>query len=107
MAEGFDATLRVSGVALTRMGQTNVVGRYPLHAHLMGESGGARSYVKDVAVHQSYYRCMSIHGTHNLTLAHSVAYDTIGHCFYLEDAVEENNTLAYNLAAHVHFLGTP
>ena len=107
MAEGESATLRVSGVELLRMGQTNVIGRYPLHAHLLGAEGGARSYVRDAAVHESYYRCMSIHGTHNLTLAHSVAYDAIGHCWYLEDAVEENNTIAYNLAAHVHFLGSP
>ena len=107
MAQGEAATLRVSGVELVRVGQTNVVGRYPLHAHLLGESGGARSYVSDAAVHQSYYRCMSIHGTHRLTLAHSVAYDAIGHCWYLEDAVEENNTLAFNLAAHVHFMGSP
>lgn len=107
MAHGLGATLRVSGAELKRMGQTNVIGRYPLHAHLLGEDGGARSYVRDVSIHQSYYRCLSVHGTHNMTVAHSVAYDAIGHCWYLEDAVEENNTFAYNLAAHIHFLGSP
>ena len=28
-----------------------------------------------------------------------------GHCYYLEDGVEEFNTLSYNLAAHIHFMG--
>ena len=42
MAEGEAATLRLAGVELTRMGQTNVLGRYPVHMHLMGAAGGAR-----------------------------------------------------------------
>ena len=107
MAEGTGATLRVSGVELVRMGQTNVIGRYPMHAHMMGAQGGSRSYFKDASVHQSYYRCISLHGTHQMTVANNVAFDAIGHCYYLEDGVEENNTLAYNLAAHIHFLGSP
>jgi hypothetical protein len=37
----------------------------------------------------------------------AVAYDIIGYCYYLEDGVEEYNILEYNLAAHVHFLGSP
>ena len=30
-----------------------------------------------------------------------------GYCYYLEDGVEEHNRLEHNLAAHVHFLGSP
>ena len=37
----------------------------------------------------------------------SVAYDVIGYCYYLEDGVEEANVIEYNLAAHVHFMGSP
>ena len=33
-----------------------------------------------------------------------MAYDVIGHCYYLEDGSEEDNTFEHNLGAHVHFL---
>ena len=30
-----------------------------------------------------------------------------GYCYYLEDGVEEYNTISFNLAAFIHMLGTP
>ena len=107
MAEGPDATAKVAGVELYQMGQTNKLGRYPLHFHIMGDAGGARSYMRDCAVHRSFYRCVSVHGTSYTTVSQNVAYDVIGYCYYLEDGVEEQNTLEFNLAAHIHFLGSP
>jgi hypothetical protein len=103
---GTAATLRVSSVELRRVGQTNVLGRYPVHMHLMGDAG-QRSYVTGSSIHDSYYRCVSVHGTNGALLDDNVAYDAIGHCFYLEDGTEERNTLSSNLAAHVHFIGPP
>ena len=73
--------LQVAGVELFQMGQTNKLGRYPLHFHLMGEDGGARSFMRDCAVHRSYYRCISIHGTSNATISQNVAYDVTGYCY--------------------------
>jgi hypothetical protein len=35
----------------------------------------------------------------------NVAFNIIGSCYYLEDGIEENNTLSFNLAAYVHFIG--
>ena len=66
------------------MGQTNQLGRYPLHFHVMGAQGGARSYMRDSSVHRSYYRCVSIHGTSYATISQNVAYDITGYCYYLE-----------------------
>jgi hypothetical protein len=34
-----------------------------------------------------------------------VGYDITGFCYYLEDGVEENNTISYNLAAHIRNIG--
>ena len=99
--------LQVAGVELFQMGQTNKLGRYPLHFHRMGEEGGKRSSMRDCAVHRSYYRCVSIHGTSYATISQNVAYDVTGYCYYLEDGVEENNLIEFNLAAHVHVIGTP
>jgi hypothetical protein len=44
-----NATARISSIEFFRMGQTNTLGRYPLHFHLLGEGGGS-SYVLDCAV---------------------------------------------------------
>jgi G8 domain len=93
----------VSGVEFYRMGQTNVLGRYPMHFHLLGNCPDC--YVTDSSFHRSYYRCISIHGTNNATISENVAYDVTGYCYYLEDGVEENNTLSFNLAAHIHKIG--
>ena len=107
VAVGSEATLNVAGVEFLRVGQTNFLGRYPVHLHLMGSAGGARSSMRDCSVHESYYRCISIHGTSNATVSQNVAFDITGYCYYLEDGVEEFNLIEHNLAAHVHFMGTP
>ena len=93
----------VSGVEFYRMGQTNVLGRYPIHFHLLGNCPDC--YVTDSAFHRSYYRCVSIHGTNNATITENVAYDVTGYCYYLEDGVEENNVISFNLAALIHAIG--
>ena len=40
-----------------------------------------------------------LHGTHNVTLDSNTAYDTFGHCYFLEDGAEEDNVMRYNLGA--------
>ena len=96
MVAGGASAGRLSGVLLRRMGQTNYLARYPFHMHMLGE-GGRRSYISHSAVWQSYYRCVSIHGTNSSHVEANVAHDVVGYCYYLEDGVEENNTLAHNL----------
>jgi hypothetical protein len=94
----------IQGVELYRMGQTNILGRYPIHFHLLGDSCPT-CFFRDSSVHRSYYRCISVHGTNNMTVSENVAYDVIGFCYYLEDGVEQYNTISHNLVAHVHTLG--
>ncbi|KAK5575391.1 hypothetical protein RB653_010651 [Dictyostelium firmibasis] len=94
-----------AGVQLKRMGQKNVKARYPLHYHLAGVVNN--SYISDCVVTKSYYRCYTIHGTNNVTLTRNVAFDAFGHCYYLEDGVEQNNILSYNFGAFVHTIGEP
>ena len=50
--------------------------------------------MRDCAVHRSFYRCVSVHGTSYATVSQNVAYDVIGYCYYLEDGVEERNYFA-------------
>eukprot|EP01113_Clastostelium_recurvatum_P039916 TRINITY_DN614_c0_g1_i1.p1 TRINITY_DN614_c0_g1~~TRINITY_DN614_c0_g1_i1.p1 ORF type:complete len:1844 (-),score=383.73 TRINITY_DN614_c0_g1_i1:116-5647(-) len=99
---------RFSGVEMYRVGQTNIIGRYPIHFHMLGDvtaTNYANHYVTDSSVHDSYFRCYAIHGTHGVLLSENTAYNAIGHCYFLEDGVEENNTISYNQAALVHALG--
>jgi hypothetical protein len=80
-----------------------VLGRYPMHFHLLGDC--ADCYFRDSSVHRSFYRCVSIHGTNYVNVNENVAYDVTGYCYYLEDGVEHDNTISFNLAAHIHLLG--
>eukprot|EP01125_Pyxidicula_operculata_P020153 TRINITY_DN7392_c0_g1_i1.p1 TRINITY_DN7392_c0_g1~~TRINITY_DN7392_c0_g1_i1.p1 ORF type:complete len:1411 (+),score=306.06 TRINITY_DN7392_c0_g1_i1:3-4235(+) len=96
---------RFSGVQAYKMGQRNIIARYPFHYHLGGIQ--STSFVKDCACKHTYYRCVTVHATHELEITRNVAFDVTGHTYYLEDGVEENNTLAYNLAVYVHVIGKP
>jgi hypothetical protein len=62
-------------------------------------------YFRHSSVHHSFYRCVSIHGTHNLTVTENVGYDVTGYCYYLKDGVEEDNTISFNLGAFIHHMG--
>ena len=94
---------RIAGVATRWMGQRGRMGRYPLHLHMMGAANGTS--ISDCAVRDSYFRCVVVHGTNEATATQNVAFNASGSCFYLEDGVEENNTISYNLAAAVDVIG--
>ncbi|MDR0780404.1 MAG: G8 domain-containing protein [Pseudomonadales bacterium] len=85
----------VSGVELTRMGQYMHLARYPIHWHLGGEGKG--QYIENSAIHDTYSRCVTVHGTNNLRVENNVTYNTVGHCFFMEDAIETGNQFVHNL----------
>src|ERR1700733_9472887 len=86
----------VDGVELNRMGQNMHLARYPIHWHLIGDAQG--QYIKNSAIHDTYSRCVTVHGTNYLDIENNVTYNNIGHCFFLEDAVEHDNQFVHNLA---------
>ncbi|CAH1247986.1 TMEM2 [Branchiostoma lanceolatum] len=93
--------VHLSGVELTRMGQ-QVLGSYPVHFHMAGdvdELGGydRPAYLDGLSIHHCFSRCVTIHGTHGLLVKDTVGYDTLGHCYFLEDGAEQRNTLDHNL----------
>jgi cell migration-inducing and hyaluronan-binding protein len=87
--------VRVSGVELRRMGQHLTLARYPMHWHLVGEGQG--QYIENSAIHDTYSRCVTVHGTNNVRVENNVTFNTVGHCFFLEDAVETGNQFIRNL----------
>src|SRR5579872_787241 len=89
------AKMFVDGVELNRMGQNMHLARYPIHWHLIGDAQG--QYIKNSAIHDTYSRCVTVHGTNFLDIENNVTYNNIGHCFFLEDAVEHGNQFVHNL----------
>ena len=86
----------VEGVELNRMGQNLTLARYPIHWHLVGDAKG--QYIKNAAIHDTYSRCVTVHGTNYLQVENNVTYNTVGHCFFLEDGIEHGNQFVHNLA---------
>uniref|UniRef100_A0A8C5M5N0 Hyaluronoglucosaminidase n=1 Tax=Leptobrachium leishanense TaxID=445787 RepID=A0A8C5M5N0_9ANUR len=94
-------SVHLSGIELKHMGQ-QLLGSYPVHFHITGvvdEEGGYNppTYVDNLAIHHCFSRCVAIHGTHGLLVKDTIGYDTLGHCFFLEDGVEQRNTFYHNL----------
>jgi hypothetical protein len=86
----------VEGVELQRMGQNLTLARYPMHWHLVGDAKG--QYIKNAAIHDTYSRCVTVHGTNFLRVENNVTYNTVGHCFFMEDGIEHGNEFVHNLA---------
>ena len=89
-------TGRISYVELTQVGQAFQLGRYPIHFHMIGTVHG--SYIKGNSIHHTYNRACTLHGVQYLTIENNLAYQTMGHTFFIEDAAEINNYLRGNLA---------
>src|ERR1700683_4431834 len=90
----------VDGVELNRMGQNMHLARYPIHWHLVGD-GGQGQYIRTSAIHDTYNRCVTVHVTNFLHVENNVTYNTVGHCFFLEDGAEHGNQFVHNLAIQI------
>ena len=86
----------VDSVELNRMGQHLTLARYPIHWHLIGE--GQAQYVRNASIHDTFNRCVTVHGTNNLRIENNVTFNTVGHCFFMEDGIEHGNEFTRNLA---------
>jgi cell migration-inducing and hyaluronan-binding protein len=88
--------MQVSGIELSRMGQHLTLARYPIHWHLGGDGQG--QYIRNSAIHDTFSRCVTVHGTDNLKVENNVTFNTVGHCFFMEDGIETGNAFVRNLA---------
>ena len=86
----------VEGVELHRMGQHMTLARYPIHWHINGDAQG--QYIRNSAIHDTFNRCVTVHGTDNLRIENNVTYNNVGHCFFMEDGIETGNAFVRNLA---------
>ncbi|MEM9146834.1 MAG: G8 domain-containing protein [Pseudomonadota bacterium] len=89
------AEMRISGVEFTRMGQEGLMGRYAVHWHMIGDASD--QYVTDSSFHHLFNRAVTVHGTQFARIEDTVAYDTLGHAYFLEDGSEFGNRFEGNL----------
>ena len=86
---------KIEFMEVTQAGQAFNLARYPIHFHTPGSL--PTSYVRGCAIHNTFNRALTLHGVHDITVEYNVIYNVMGLAFFLEDAVEENNVLRYNL----------
>ncbi|XP_072303332.1 fibrocystin-L-like [Eucyclogobius newberryi] len=91
---------RIEYVEIYNAGQAFRLGRYPIHWHLMGNID-YKSYVRGCSIHHTFNRAVTIHNTHRLLVEHNVVYNVMGGALFIEDGIETENILQYNLAVFV------
>ena len=97
--KGFKA-YNIEGAELSEMGQSLITGTYPIHFHLCHDTDTVSSpMVRNNAIHNSFSRCVTIHGSHGIMVIDNVAFDHVGHCFFLEDGGERRTYFEGNLGA--------
>ncbi len=94
-ATGAGLTINLTWVEFRDLGNEGMLGQYPVHFHQLGTA--VTGYVRNCSLHHSSNRGFVIHGTQGIELEDNVAYDTIGHTYYLEDGSEVDNDLIHNL----------
>jgi hypothetical protein len=99
-SEGDDSSItRISYVEMKYVGQAFLLGRYPIHFHRIGAVH--ESFIRGNSIYHTFNRALVIHGTHYLRVEYNVAYDVLGHGYFIEDGVEENNVFDNNLIIKV------
>ncbi|KAI9003943.1 hypothetical protein DFJ74DRAFT_421536 [Hyaloraphidium curvatum] len=92
----YNSTVRLDNVEVANGGQEGHMARYPVHWHLAGHSAG--SYMKNSSVHDSFQRCVSLHGSWGaLEVRDNSCFDITGHAVYWENGIEVNTVVKGNL----------
>jgi hypothetical protein len=87
----------ISHAEFRHLGKEGVLGKYPIHFHLVRDSMRG-SGVIGASVWDSHNRWITVHATDYLLVRDCVGYQSVGHGYFLEDATEQYNILDRNLA---------
>lgn len=99
------STGSISYVELRHMGKEGLLGKYPIHVHLAGETMRG-SYVQGASIWDSGNRWVTVHGTNYFIVRDCVGYQAVGHGFFLEDGSEVFNVFDRNLGVQC-YVGKP
>jgi hypothetical protein len=81
--------IRFSNVEVRNAGQAARLGKYAVHWHMIGNL--RESFQRNCSIHHSWNRAVAIHGVNYLRVLHNIAYNIMGHAFFIEDGVEMYN----------------
>jgi hypothetical protein len=95
------STGSISYAEFRHLGKEGILGRYPLHYHLCGDTMRGSSVI-GASIWDSANRWLTIHGTDYLVVRDCVGYQSLGHGFFLEDGTEVYNVLDRNLAVQAY-----
>ena len=88
--ELWDAILYISIMPVCR--------NFRVKANLNSENCVGKGYfARDNSIHDVFQRCVVIHGTDGIEVSGNVAFNTYGHCYFLEDGAEQSNVFDRNL----------
>lgn len=87
----------ISYAEFRHLGKEGVLGRYPIHFHLVRDSMRGSSVI-GASIWDSDNRFIAIHATDYLLVRDCIGYQCVGHGFFLEEATEQYNVLDRNLA---------
>ena len=88
---------RIENVQLHDVGQAFLLGKYPIHFHMIGRV--TKSYVRNNAIRNSYNRGTTLHGVHYLRVSRNAYFNVMGHTIFVEDGAETKNLIEYNVVA--------
>ena len=97
-SQGESLVGRIEDIEVRYAGQAFRLGRYPIHFHMIGTV--RKSYIRRVSIHHTFNRAVAIHGVHYLRVQDNVAFETMGHTYFIEDGVETKNIITGNLGAN-------
>src|SRR5262249_193201 len=95
----------ISYAEFRHLGKEGLLGKYPIHFHLCGDTMRGSSVV-GASVWDSHNKWVVVHATQYLVVRACVGLQWVGHGFYLEDGTETDTVLDRNLAVHA-FFGKP
>jgi len=93
----FGGIYRIENAEFYRLGQQGELSRYPIHFHV-SQDYGKNCYAKYNSIHHSFQRAVAVHGTSYVNVIGNVAFDIVGHMFFVETGMEMHNIIEGNLA---------
>lgn len=89
---------RIENAEFRHCGQKGRLGRYCTHFHATGDNPPPHSYIKSNSFHHSFQRAVTVHATDHALVQNNVAYNVLGHTYFLEDGTERFNVFDANIA---------
>ena len=91
----------ISYAELRHLGKRDVLGRYAIHYHLVGNTMRG-SYIIGASIWDSHNRWITVHGTNHVIVRDCVGYKSVGNGIYLEDGTEILNVFDRNLCVQAN-----